>query len=147
VGEQVIEHVVTSEAPPADVYALLLDGSTWPQWTTFDSFELVEPGDGTPEGVGAVRIFHTKRISSRERVVAAEPDRLFSYVLESGMPLRDYVAAVTLTPNGSGTTITWRSTFRAKVPGTGALYRSQLGKFIGQVTRDLAAAAAKSSAD
>ncbi|HEX3793193.1 MAG TPA: SRPBCC family protein [Acidimicrobiales bacterium] len=144
VAEQVIEHEVTSAAPPGAVYALLVDGSTWPSWTDFDSFELVDAGDGVPEGVGAVRIFHTKRISSRERVVRAEPDRLFSYVLESGMPLRDYVAVVTLTPNGTGTTIRWRSTFRVKFPGTGWLYKSQLGRFIGQVAKDLAVAAERS---
>ena len=58
-GLQVIEHELTAKAPPATVFALLLDGSTWPSWSPIDSFELVEKGDGDPEGVGAVRIFRT----------------------------------------------------------------------------------------
>ena len=63
-------------------------------------------------------------------------------MLEAGLPLRDYRAVVTLTPGaGGGTSINWRSTFRAKVPGTGWLYRRQLGKFIGETVEGLAAAA------
>jgi len=56
-GLQVVEHELTTTGSPAAVYALLIDGSTWPEWSPIDSFELVSPGAGTPEGVGAVRIF------------------------------------------------------------------------------------------
>ena len=62
-------------------------------------------------------------------------------MLEAGLALRDYKAVVTLTPSpGGGTTINWRSTFRAKVPGTGWIYRRQLGAFIGETVDGLAAA-------
>ena len=47
---------------------------------------------------------------------------------------------------GGGTSITWRSTFRAKVPGTGGIYRRELGKFIKQTVDGLAAAAASERA-
>jgi hypothetical protein len=141
-GEQVIEHTVTSAAEPAAVFALLADGSTWPKWSPLDSFELLEPGDGTPEGVGAVRLFSTGRIKSRERVVECRPDEVFSYVLEKGLPVRDYVAVITLRPTEGGTRIQWRSTFRAKVPGSGGLYQRQLGKFIKETVEGLAQAAA-----
>jgi hypothetical protein len=140
----VIEHTVTSTADPAAVFALLADGSTWPEWSPIGSFELLEPGDGSPEGLGAVRLFTTGRIESRERVVERRADEVFSYVLEKGLALRDYVAVITLTPSGPGsTTIRWRSTFRAKVPGTGGLYRRQLGKFIKETVDGLASAAAQ----
>jgi hypothetical protein len=144
-GQLVIEHEVTTKAAPSTVFALLADGSTWPDWSPIGSFELVTPGDvtpgdGSPEGVGAIRIFHTGRIHSRERVVTAEPDETFSYELVSGLGVRDYRAVVTLRPSegGNGTRITWRSTFRAKVPGTGWLYRRQLGEFIGRTVNGLA---------
>jgi Polyketide cyclase / dehydrase and lipid transport len=140
-AEQVIEHTETTRAAPAAVFALLADGSTWPDWSPIGSFTLIERGDGQPEGVGAIRLFTTKRIKSRERVVVSEPNERFSYVLESGLPLRDYRAVITLTPANGGTTIHWRSTFQAKVPGTGGLYRRQLGAFIGQTVAGLATAA------
>jgi polyketide cyclase/dehydrase/lipid transport protein len=143
-GLQVIEHTAVSRGRPEAVYALLADGATWPTWSAIDSFTLVEPGDGVPEGLGAIRLFVTKRVKSRERVVERRPAERFAYVLESGLPLRDYKAVVTLTRSGEGTSINWRSTFRPKVPGTGWLYRRELGKFIGQVVRDLARAAERS---
>jgi hypothetical protein len=144
VAEQVIEHTVTSAADPAAVFALLADGSTWPEWSPIGFFRLLEPGDGLPEGLGAVRLFTTGRVKSRERVVERRPDEVFSYVLEKGLAIRDYVAVITLARSGSGaTTIEWRSTFRPKVPGTGGLYRRQLGKFIKETLDGLATAAAR----
>jgi len=63
-------------------------------------------------------------------------------VLEAGLPLRYYRAVVTLTPTEAGTAIRWRSTFQAKVPGTGWIYRCQLGNFIGRTVDGLAATTA-----
>jgi hypothetical protein len=140
-SQQVIDHTVTSAARPDAVFELLADGSTWPEWSPIGSFELLEPGDGTPEGLGAVRLFTTGRHKSRERVVDRRPGEVFSYALEEGLPLRDYRAVITLTPSGDGTAIRWRSTFRPKVPGTGWFYRWQLGAFIGRTVAGLAEAA------
>ncbi len=143
-AQQVIDRTATTRAAPAAVYALLADGATWPQWSPIGSFDLIEPGDGSPEGVGAVRLFTTGRVKSREGVVERRPGEVFSYVLESGVAVRDYLAVVTLTPvDGGGTSIRWRSTFRPKVPGSGWIYRRQLGGFIGQTVARLAAAAAE----
>ncbi len=138
---QVIDETATTGAGPASVYQLLADGSTWPDWSPIDAFALLEPGAGTPEGLGAVRLFTTGRHRSRERVVECRPDEVFSYVLEQGLPLRDYKAVITLTPAGGGTSINWHSTFRPKVPGTGWLYRRELGKFIRRTVEGLAVAA------
>jgi hypothetical protein len=140
-AQQVIDVTVTTGADPASVYALLADGSTWPEWSPIGSFELIAPGSGTPEGLGAVRLFTSGRHRSRERVVTCEPGQVFAYELEAGLPLREYRAVVTLTSSPKGTAINWRSTFRPKVPGTGWLYRRELGKFIGRTVEGLAAAA------
>ena len=140
-ARQVIDVTVTTAADPASVYALLADGSTWPEWSPLGSFELLEPGKGTPEGLGAVRLFTTGRHKSRERVVTCQPGKVFAYELEAGLPLREYRAVVTLTPSPRGTAINWRSSFRPKVPGTGWLYRRELGKFIGRTVEGLAVAA------
>lgn len=142
-AEQVIERTATTSGDPEAVYAFLADGRTWPEWSPIGAFELIEPGDAHPEGLGAVRLFTTGRHQSRERVVEREPGRSFAYVLEAGLALNGYKAVVTLGPaQGGGTTIAWRSTFRPKVPGTGWLYRRELGRFIGQTVDGLARAAA-----
>ena len=141
-AQQVIDHTATTKADPMAVYALLADGSTWPEWSPIGAFQLLHPGDGSPEGLGAVRLFTTGRHRSRERVVDCRPGECFSYVLEAGLAVRDYRAVVTLTPVDDGTTsINWRSTFRAKVPGSGWLYRRQLGAFVRDTLDGLASAA------
>src|SRR5271163_1090799 len=87
-ARQVIDETATTGADPASVYALLADGSTWPEWSPLGSFELLEPGKGRPEGLGAVRLFTTGRHKSRERVVTCQPGRVFAYELEAGLALR-----------------------------------------------------------
>ncbi len=145
-AQQVIDQTVTTTGSPDEVYELLADGSTWPAWSPIDSFELLAPGEGTPEGLGAIRLFTTGRHKSRERVVERRPGEAFAYVLEAGLALRDYRSVITLTPAAGGTTINWRSTFTAKVPGTGGLYRRQLGAFIGECAKGLAAATERARA-
>lgn len=143
---QVVQIEVTSKAPPEAVFALLADTAGWTSWAPMDEAERVAPApEGHPEGVGALRRFRRGRTVSRERVVAFEPGVRFGYELLSGLPLRDYRAEVSLHPEGGGTRIVWRSTFRPKVPGTGWLFRTGLSRFIADVARRLATAAATSA--
>jgi hypothetical protein len=123
------------------VYALLRDGASWPRWSPLGSFELVREGAGEPEGLGAIRLFRTGGLRSYEEIVALEPGRRFGYALDHGLPLRDYVAYVDLSPVDGGTEIHWHSTFTAKIPGTGWCYRRFLGRFIGRVVAGLVDAA------
>lgn len=136
---QTIDVTAHSRTGADTLYALLADGATWPTWSPIGSFELERPGETEREGLGAIRVFRTGRVASRERLVELVPGRRLSYVLLSGLPLRGYRADVDLTPDGAGTTIRWRSTFSAKVLGTGWLYRLILGRFIQRCADGLAA--------
>jgi hypothetical protein len=144
--QQVIEHEVSTTASPTEVFALLANGSTWPSWSPLGSFQLLEPGTGTPEGVGALRLFVTGRHQSRERVVTVRPDEEFSYTVEGDKRLRDYQAVISLTPGPQGTTIRWRSTFSTQPPLVGGFYRWVLGGFIGRTVRGLAQATSTNAA-
>ena len=146
-GVRTIHVQETSAAPVEAVWALVADVSTWSQWGGFDESELERPGSPVPEGVGALRRFRTGRVRNQEEVVRFDPPRGFSYeVRESDVPVCDYHADVDLTEApGGGTTITWRSTFRARWPGTGPLVQWRLGAFIKDSARRLAAAAAQPS--
>ena len=128
-----------SAAPPERVWALLADVDTWSEWADFDEAS-VESG----EGPGEVRSFRRGRTRTRERVTVFEPPRRFGYDLLSGLPIRDYHADVTLTPQDGGTHIRWHSTFNAKVPGTGRLIRSRLQAFVADTVERLARAAERS---
>lgn len=137
-----IDVTAQSSAAAPRVYALVESGATWPTWSGLGSFALERPGEGAPEGVGAIRVFRTWPFTTRERIVEKVADRRLSYVLLSGMPLRDYRADVDLTPNAEGTAIRWHSTFDVTVPGTGWFWRLFLGRFIRDCARGLARAAA-----
>lgn len=140
-NRQRIDVTASTSADPAAVYALLADGATWPAWSPIGSFALERPGPDGGEGVGAIRVFRTGRTTSREEIVELVPDQQLSYVLRSGLAVRDYRADVELTPAaGGGTTIRWRSSFHPKVPGTGWLYRYALTRFITRCAEGLAAA-------
>jgi hypothetical protein len=68
----------------------------------------------------------------RERIVERLPNQRLSYILLSGLAVRDYRADIDLTPEGAGTTVRWHTTFKAKLPGLGWAYRRTLFK----ATRD-----------
>jgi Polyketide cyclase / dehydrase and lipid transport len=145
-GRQRIEHHATTTADPATVYALLRDGASWPEWSPIDSVELERPGDTEPEGVGAVRVLRSGRVTGRDTIAELVPDRRFAYTHVSSLPVRDYRGEIDLTPSTGGTEIRWVSTFLPLVPGTGALLRRGLDGFIEAMTHGLAAGATKAAA-
>ena len=140
----VIERQATSHAAPDAVFALLTDAFSWPTWSPLGAAVMVTPGPDGPGSVGEVHRFDTGRYRSLEEVVVSDRPNHFAYVLRSGLPLRNYRADVTLVEVDGGCRITWRSTFQAKVPFTGWIFRRQLGGFIGEVVSGLAARASSS---
>jgi len=116
-GLQVVDHELTTTGSPADVYALLIDGSTWPEWSPIGSFELEKPGAARRKASAQCGCFCTGRIRSRELVVAAQPNQLFSYVLVSGLAIRDYRAVVTILPRDGGSVIHWAIYLQGQDPG------------------------------
>jgi carbon monoxide dehydrogenase subunit G len=130
------------DAPPAAVWALLDDSSTWPNWTSIDSFEL-ERGRDDATGLGEIRRFKTGPVTVREEIVEREAERRLSYRLLGGLPVRDYVAEIDLAAAGAGTDLRWHTTFDGKLPATGWFFRAMLGK----ATRDFVAGLDRAARD
>jgi hypothetical protein len=138
-ARQRIEHHATTTADPATVYRLLRDGSTWPDWGPIDSLELEREGASEREGVGAVRVLRSGRVTGRDTIAELVENRRFSYTHESSLPVKNYRGDVDLDPlPDGGTEIRWASEFDPKVPGTGALVRRGLDGFIAKVVAGLA---------
>ncbi len=116
----------TAAATPAQVWRLLGDTRTWPAWTPVESAAILDPG--AADGVGEIRTFTTGRVTVKEEIVERREERRLSYQLLGGLGVRDYRADIDLDPRGPETEIRWHTTFRAKVPGMGALYRRALDK-------------------
>ena len=115
-------------APPAAVFAALLDRSTWPAWSGHDAFEPVRPGAAGPYDVGSVGLLRSGRRVMREEIVEVVADRRIAYTLLAGLPLRGYRAGFDLTPVRDGTEVRWRSSFDAP-PGFGWIYVAALRRF------------------
>jgi len=121
-----IEIRAQAQASPHLVWRVLADAESWGEWAPFDEVA-VEQG----HEVGQIRRVRSGRITTRERIVGFDPPRRYVYEIVSGLPLRDYVAEVRLSPlTGGGTQVDWEARFRPKIPGTGWLLKLLLGRAI-----------------
>jgi Polyketide cyclase / dehydrase and lipid transport len=104
-----------AHASPQQVWTVLADTASWADWAPFDEVAVEEGHE-----VGEIRRLRSGRITTRERIVGFEPPRRYVYEIVSGLPIRDYVAEVLVSPlAGNGTEVRWQARFRPKIPGTG----------------------------
>jgi uncharacterized protein YndB with AHSA1/START domain len=145
VGDWSFEVTTTSTAPVEVVWPLISEAERWKEWSFLTHSSLEREGQPAPDGVGAIRRFTNHGVGSREEVVAWEPPHHLGYVILSGFPVRNYRGDVVLAAEGSGSKITWSSSFDTKIPGTGRLMREVLHHIIrrmsGGVVRSAEAAA------
>ncbi len=125
-----VEARARSSAPADEVWPLLGEARRWTEWTFLTRSGLERTGEPPPDGVGAIRRFTRFGIGSREEVVAWDPPHHLGYIILKGFPVRNYRADVTLEPEGSGTMITWSSTFDEKIPATGHLMAALVTRMI-----------------
>jgi len=132
------ELTVRSAAPPAVVFALLADAPGWSRWAgiSVSHADWEREGDPPPGGVGAIRRMGRPPFYGREQIIDFDPPHHMAYTVLSGIPVRNYRADVQLVATATGgTAITWRATFDAKIPGTGALLAALLPRLIGSYAR------------
>ena len=68
---------------------------------------LEREGEPAPNGVGSIRVLSAIGPPLREETIAYEAPRRFSYTLLSGLPVRDHVGTVELSPSGDGTRVVY----------------------------------------
>jgi uncharacterized protein YndB with AHSA1/START domain len=126
-----------TRATPDVVFALLVDGATWPEWSPLEHFEVEQAGD-RQTGVGEIRVFRKGRTIGRDQVVEVVPKRLLAYVSLSGPPVREYRAEIELQAVERGTAIRWRASFLPRFPLTGRMLERGLRSFLEDCVRGLA---------
>ena len=142
---RVIEARARSSADREEVWRVVADATGWSRWGAWQKAELEREGEPPPGGLGAVKALTRRPVVSREEVTSFEPPTRFGYRLLSGLPLRDYEASIVLAEApGGGTDITWRSQFEPKIPGSGALFRRSLQRFMEDAAARLAREAERS---
>lgn len=137
-----VESRATSSAPREKVWEVLEDVPRWSEWGPWKDTSFEREGEPAPGGVGAVRLLKRPGMKLREELTGFEPPGRMAYNLLSGMPVRNYVAEVTVAEAGEGSELNWRSEFEA-MPGIGGLYRWQLQKAFEDITESVARAAEK----
>lgn len=106
-------------ATPETVFAVLTDHRKYSELTPLRKSELEREGEADVNGVGAIRKLTVVGPPMREEVIAYEAPTRFSYTVLSGLPVRDHVGTVELTPNGSGTRMVYAVKTQPTLPLVG----------------------------
>jgi uncharacterized protein YndB with AHSA1/START domain len=136
----------TTVAPVAVVWSLLVDGRSWPRWSS-GLDELVEGrstglGSDGHDDIGTVRAFRTGRVVTGERLTELVEGRRIAYEDAFNFAIKDYRAVVQLEPTAAGgTTIDWQGTWRTR-PGIGWATPLFLPRVMQRMATDLAEYAA-----
>jgi len=120
-------------APPETVFDVLTDHRRYPEITPLRKATLEREGEPDPNGVGAIRVLTVAGPPMREEVIAYDRPRRFSYKLLSGLPVRDHVGTVELTPSGGGTEVTYAVKTTPTLPFGGPVFMLFLKKAIGDL--------------
>lgn len=104
-------------APPEIVFDVLTDHRRYPEITPLRRAELEREGEPAPNGLGAIRVLSAlPGPPMREEVIGYDPPHRFSYTVLSGLPFRDHVGTVELTPSDGGTKVVYAVRTTPTVP-------------------------------
>ncbi len=113
-------------AAPEAVFERYVDHAGWVDWAGVKEVVLRQQGHPAPNGLGAIRVIRQAGMAIEEEVTGFDPPRRMTYRLVAGAPIRDHSGEVRFDPDGAGTRVTWKVSFRPLIPGTGWLIRALL---------------------
>src|ERR1700749_586943 len=128
-------------APPEIVFDVLTDHRRYPEITPLRKAELEREGEPAPNGLGAIRALSAlPGPPMREEVIAYDRPRRFSYTVLSGLPFRDHVGTVELSPSDGGTKVVYAIRTTPTVPVGGfvavAVLKQAIKQLLGGVTKE-----------
>jgi uncharacterized protein YndB with AHSA1/START domain len=135
-----VEASGTTATQPEAVWALLADASSYSRWGPWRSsgYDAGEPPQGRPGAIRRMR--YGRRTVAVERLVDVEPGRRLTYTVIGGLPVRNYLAEVVLTPTDEGTQVRWVADWDRTLLGR-IVHRKLQSLYPDIVSRLLAAAA------
>jgi len=107
-------------APPETIFSVVTEHHLYAKITPMRKSALEREGEPAPNGVGAIRVLTSVGPPLREEVIAYESPNRFSYKLLSGLPVRDHVGTVELTPSEGGTRVVYAVRTTPTLPLVGA---------------------------
>jgi len=106
-----------ARAAPEVVWELVANADSYHEWGPWSAGGYENLGDRAPDDAGVIRWFRYGRTTTVEKVLESERDRRLVYTVVKGIPVRNYRAEVTLSPEGEGTQIRWSASWDRTLPG------------------------------
>ena len=136
-----VEAEGVARAAPEVVWELVANADSYSEWGPWSASGYENLGARAPDGAGVIRWMRYGRTTTVEKVLASERARRLAYTVVKGIPVRNYRAEVTLTPEVEGTHIRWTATWDRTVPGRivhrrlRAIYPDVVGRLIAAAER------------
>jgi uncharacterized protein YndB with AHSA1/START domain len=111
-----VEAEGVAQAAPEAVWELVAHADRYHQWGPWSASGYQSPADHA-DRPGVIRWMRYGRSTTIEKILDAEKDRRLTYTVVKGIPVRNYRAEVTLTPQGEGTHIRWSASWDRTLPG------------------------------
>lgn len=140
-----VEAEGTARATPEVIWALVSDATQYPKWGPWSAAGYKRLGDTSARGPGAVQWLRSSRrsylrhVTSIERILEVDEGRRLSYTVIGGIPVRNYLAEITLTPTADGTRVRWAASWDDTL--SGRIVLRGLRAFYPEMMADLVAAA------
>ncbi len=134
------------DAPPETIFEVLVDHRSYSSITPLRRSVIEREGEPSPNGVGAIRRLSAIGPPLREEVLTYEEPSRFSYKLLSGLPVRDHVGTVELTPHEGGTKMIYAVRTMPTVPLGGAAVVAVLKLGVKQLVDGVSAEAERRAA-
>jgi uncharacterized protein YndB with AHSA1/START domain len=134
------------DAPPEVVFGVLVDHRAYAKMTSLRKSTLEREGEPAPNGAGAIRVLSAVGPPLREEVLTCEEPTRFSYKLLSGLPVRDHVGTVELTPLDGRTKMTYAVRTMPTVPLVGSLVVAAVRIGVGQLINGISKEAERRAA-
>jgi uncharacterized protein YndB with AHSA1/START domain len=128
----------TVAAPPETVFEVLADHRGMVAFTRFRRIELEREGEPPPNGLGAIRVLHLIGPPVREEIIEFEPPRRLAYRAISGLPVREHVGTVELSPAGEGTRMSYVLESTPALPGVGFVLVAILRRVVEEIAAGIA---------
>ena len=106
-----------ARAAPEVVWEFVANADTYSHWGPWSAGGYRERGDRAPDSAGVIRWFRYGRTVTTEKVLESDRPKRLVYTVVKGIPVRNYRAEVTLSPEGEGTRIHWSATWDRTLPG------------------------------
>jgi uncharacterized protein YndB with AHSA1/START domain len=112
-----VEAEGVAQAPPEVVWKLVANADRYSEWGPWSASGYEDLGAQAPDSAGVIRWMRYGRTTTVEKVLESERARRLVYTVVKGIPVRNYRAEVTLSPQGDGTHIRWSASWDRTLPG------------------------------